>query len=717
MKKVELLAPVGNMDCLTAAVKAGCDAVYLGGKRFGARSFAGNFSDEELIYAIDYCHLYGVKVYLTINTLIYEEEVEDFVNFVRFAYKNNVDAVIIQDLGMLDLLRNKFPDLELHASTQINAHSMETAKILKQLGVKRVVMARETPIDIIEEIKKKLDIEIEVFVHGALCVSYSGQCLMSSLLGGRSGNRGSCVQSCRKAYDLVDDKGNVLNSDKYLLSTKDLCLLENVDKLIEAGVDSLKIEGRMKRPEYVFMVVSVYRKVIDNYYETGKVLIDEKDIKALKLLFNRNFTNGFMFDEKNESFVNQFRPNHVGVKVGYVLNQNKNFAKIKLSDDVSNGDGLRIIEKNKDTGLVIDKMYVGKTTIKNAKKGDVITVFINDKITPGSIVVKTSDKNQLKDINALIKNIKRKIPVNLNVSIKKDKKVNVIITDGVFSTSYESNIIAEQSLKRPLTKEMVIKQFSKTGDTVYKVNLISIEMDDDLFINIKDLNDIRREAFKEFEDERLKKKEFKEKDYSVKNRQYNENMYSALITNEGQYLLNKDKYVLFYSENKDLVEKYHDVFLRLPRIVNYPKNYKERVLISELGSVSKCCIFDTDVSFNVTNSYAIAFLNRLGARKITLSYELNFNQIKDIINAYEKRYGFKPNVEIILNSYPEVMVSKFNLNKMYNIDKGYLKDKFNNKYKIISNKDFMTIYNFEPIKINDNKKYKELGITNFRDNF
>ncbi len=209
MEKIELLSPVGNMKCLEAAIEAGCDAVYLGGKMFGAREFAGNFSKEELKQAICYAHLYGVKVYLTVNTIIYEKEVDNFLDFVRYAHKNNIDAVIIQDLGMLDLLRKKFPNLEIHASTQMHIHNYEGALFAKKYGVKRVVMARETPLDVIKKIKDEIDIEVETFVHGALCISYSGQCLASTLIGPRSGNRGTCAQICRKKYDLYSNNKKV----------------------------------------------------------------------------------------------------------------------------------------------------------------------------------------------------------------------------------------------------------------------------------------------------------------------------------------------------------------------------------------------------------------------------------------------------------------------------------------------------------------------------
>ena len=215
MKKVELLAPAGNVNSLKAAVMAGCDAVYLGGSHYGARAFSKNFDNNEIIEAIKYCHLYGVKVYVTVNTLIYENEVDSFLEYIEFLHKNNVDAVIIQDFGMFDLVRKTFPNLELHASTQMHIHNLDGTQLMEKLGMKRVVLARETSIDEIKYIKENSNIELEIFIHGALCISYSGQCLMSSLIGGRSGNRGACAGSCRLKYDVIDYNGNKLNKGDY----------------------------------------------------------------------------------------------------------------------------------------------------------------------------------------------------------------------------------------------------------------------------------------------------------------------------------------------------------------------------------------------------------------------------------------------------------------------------------------------------------------------
>ena len=272
MKKPELLAPVGNKECLIAAIEAGCDAIYLSGIMFGARKFANNFNNQELKEAIDYAHKYKVKVYVTVNTLIYEDEVEEFIKYVDFLHKSNVDALIMQDIGMMDLVRKTYPNLKIHASTQMHIHNLEGTKFMEDLGLERVVLARETSLLEIKKIKENTNIQLEIFIHGALCMCYSGQCLMSSLIGGRSGNRGTCSQCCRLQYDLISDNKKV-NKNKYLLSTKDLNSIDNLYKLLELNIDSLKIEGRMKSPEYVYQVVKIYRMIIDNYYLNKKIEI------------------------------------------------------------------------------------------------------------------------------------------------------------------------------------------------------------------------------------------------------------------------------------------------------------------------------------------------------------------------------------------------------------------------------------------------------------
>ena len=383
--KPELLSPAGSFECLKAVIEAGCDAVYLGGKSFSARSFATNFNNEELVEAIKYAHLYGVKVYVTVNTLVYEKEVDSFIEYIDFLHQNNVDAILVQDIGMLHLIRSIFPNLEIHASTQMHIHNIESAKLMKKIGVKRVVLARETPLELVKEIKK-IGIDVETFVHGALCVSYSGQCLMSSLIGGRSGNRGSCVGCCRLKYDLkINDK--IVYKDKYGLSMRDLNTVKDIGKLIDAGIDSLKIEGRTKRPEYSYLVTKIYRKAIDNYIKYKDVKISKKDEMDLLEIFNRTFTKGYILNDND--VINNYRPNHVGLEIGKVIYSNNGAVKIKLSNYLNKLDGIRFI--NDDIGLTITNMKVNGKNVDKAYKNDIVEIYLDKKVKIDSIVVRTTN--------------------------------------------------------------------------------------------------------------------------------------------------------------------------------------------------------------------------------------------------------------------------------------------------------------------------------------
>lgn len=707
MKKVELLAPAGNMDSLKAAVMAGCDAVYLGGVLFGARAFAGNFTNEEIVDAINYAHLYGVKVYVTINTIIYDSEVERFLDYVRFLHKNNVDAVIIQDIGMFDLLRKKFPNLELHASTQMNIHNYDGALLAKKLGFKRVVMARETPIDVIKKIKEEIDIEIEVFIHGALCVSYSGECLLSALVGKRSGNRGTCAQICRKKYDFYDDDKNKLNTNNYLLSTKDLCTLKYIDKLIEIGVDSLKIEGRMKRSPYVYLVTKTYRKVIDNYYNTGKLKIDENDIIELKKMFNRNFTKGFMLNEDNNNFTYDKRPNNIGIEVGQVISKVKNDLKIKLTYDVSVHDGLRILDDKEDKGLVINKMFINNKSVLEAKKGDVITLKYDKYVEKNSKVLLTSSKKQLDSISEAIKNQERFIYIDLNFTAKENENLKLTITDGLNTVTEVLDKTPMRAINKETSHDVIKKQLSKLGNTVYKARSITLNLDDNLFINIKDINEIRRRAISKLNEKRLYKIDFVEKDYTIGVPDFPSIKQTAVLVNKENESL-KDKFDLIYTEDEKTKDE--DSIIVLPRIINEHPFIKNTVMIGDFGGLLKYDNFQTNVSFNVVNSYSVAFLHSLGAKLVTLSYELSLSQIKNMIEIYKKRYNKNPNTSLIINSYPECFVSKFNLNKKYNVKSGYLKDSYGNFLKVKTKGDIMVIYHFKKVNLYDVKEVFKTGV-------
>ncbi len=700
MKKVELLAPAGNMENLKYAVMAGCDAVYLGLKKFGARAFSSNFSDSEFIEAVNYCHLYGVKVYVTLNTIIYDYEVEDFLETVDFIHKNNVDAVLIQDLGMLDLVRKTYPNLEVHASTQMHIHNLDGVKVLERLGIKRAVLARETSIDTIKYIKENSNIELEVFVHGALCVSYSGECLMSKFIGGRSGNRGECAGACRLSYDVVDGNNNILNKNKYPISTKDLNTIYYIDKLIESGASSLKIEGRMKSREYVYMVVKLYRDTIDNYYKTGKVIVNEDDLLKLKKIFNREYTKGFLFNIKNNELINSYRPNHMGVNVGKVLNYKNGYATILLTDHVSIGSGLRVLSKNnKDVGILVNEFYKNNKLVKDAYKNDIISIKVHDKVYKDDIVVITNDKSISNDIEEYIRNNKRKVLISGKVSCKLGN-ITLEVSDGVNNVVVSSNNVFK-SINKSTTKEDISVKLNKLLNTVYKFNSLDINIDSNLFIPLKEINGLKNDMVMLLNDKRLYKINYVKSKYYIDLPDFKK---EELITCYTININNLDKkYDIVYTDNNCL-----------PRVIDKYENYNN-VMIGELGGFNKCSNVTTDVSFNVVNSYAVAFLHSMGSSCVTLSYEMTDSDIENLVNSYINRYNKRPNLELIVYGYPVIMCSKYSLNKEYNKDILYLKDRFNNKFRVITKNNIMYVYFYNKIDKYD-KKYYEMGINRLRFN-
>lgn len=711
MNKVELLAPAGDFSCLKAAIEAGCDAVYIGGKLFGARAFSSNFTDDEIIKAINYAHLFGVKVYVTTNTLIYDKEVERFLEYISFLHKNNVDAVIIQDLGMLDLVRQTFPNLEVHASTQMHIHNLDGASFMEKLGVKRVVLARETSISKIKEIKEKTNIDIEIFIHGALCVSYSGQCLMSSLIGNRSGNRGTCAGSCRQSYSIVDENNNIILNNKYPLSMKDLCSLENLKTLLDIGVTSLKIEGRMKSSSYVYTVVKLYRLAIDSYYKNNNIYIDEKELYNLNKIFNREFTKGFLFDEENNKVINMKRPNHQGVEIGKVINYKNNVAMIKLNDEININDGLRIVGK-KDIGVNVNNFYINSKLVKTAKKGDIITIKVNDKVEKDDKVLLTLDSKLNEEINNIISSNQRKVLVKAKFIAKEDKQITFELTDFINKVVVISENKVTKALNKPITKEEIKEKLNKIKDTVYKYESLDIEIDDNIFIPLNIINDLKRKAFEELNNKRLYKIPYKRCEYKRNVKSYpKEKLLNILILKDENIDSLKKKYDYIYSSNN-----IDNTILLLPRVIDkYKENYNKDVLVGDIGYFNKhkVCIIDT--SFNVVNSYTVAFLHSLGAERVTLSYELTKKQIEILINAYEERYKAHPNLELVVEGYEEVMISKFSLNKYFNNDKLYLKDRFNNLYKIKEKDNLMIIYNYKKRK-DFNLSYYDIGINSLRIN-
>ena len=371
---VELLSPVGDFNCLKAAVQNGADSVYFGSNNFSARAFATNFDDSNLKKGIEYAKLRGVKTHLTLNTLIKDDEFKQAFSTAKKAYELGIDAIIVQDLGLALKLIKSFPDLPIHASTQMTVHNLNGALELQKLGFKRVVLSRELSINDIDYICKNTNLEIETFIHGALCISYSGQCLFSSMLGGRSGNRGKCAGPCRLPFELLEDH-KVIDSG-YLLNTRDLCGLEYIPDLINSGVKCFKIEGRMKSPEYVAIVTRIYRKYIDLALSKKEYIVDENDKKELLQVFNRGMSSpGHLDKNANRNLIYKEKPNNMGLFLGKIQNYSnkKGYVTIKLNEKIEIGDTVAI-ENETNSYTISEIMDTSFNNLTQTKIGQTVVI-------------------------------------------------------------------------------------------------------------------------------------------------------------------------------------------------------------------------------------------------------------------------------------------------------------------------------------------------------
>jgi putative protease len=488
MNKIELLAPAGNFDALAAAVESGADAVYLGGNKFNARAYADNFDAETLAKAVDYAHIRGVRILVTVNILLSDRELAEALDYISFLYSIGVDAIIVQDLALLKLASALFPDMEVHCSTQMTVHNIEGARYYAALGAKRIVLARELSLDEIRNIVQNAGVDIEIFIHGALCVSYSGQCLMSSLIGGRSGNRGRCAQPCRRKYSFYNfrtGKTESGNQSKHLMSTRDLNTYNRLEELVESGVTSLKIEGRMKKPEYVAIVVKHYREALDCILKKSRSKSEQADYE-LKSAFNREFTEGYLFNKRNRDIVSIERPDNRGIRLGKVLKQKGDIATISIEEGFLNdGDGIEVISKNgRSTGTIISGIRVKGNNVKIAGKGDNAEIFIRDRVEAGSIVNKTFDSLLARKAREEYspENL-RKIAVECRLIIKLGQKPVIIVSDSDGNTvSYTDEERVETALKAASSFEKLSEQLGKTGDTPYSVEKIAAEIEENCYI-------------------------------------------------------------------------------------------------------------------------------------------------------------------------------------------------------------------------------------------
>ena len=687
---VELLAPAGSFEALRAAVEAGADAVYLAGEKFGARAYAENFAGENLLKAVEFAHLRGVAVHVTVNTIIADSELDEFAAYIKFLRRANVDALLVQDLGAASIAKNIAPEIPLHASTQMTIHNSEGVKFLADLGFTRAVLSRELTLNEIKKICRESPIETEIFIHGALCVCWSGQCLMSSLIGGRSGNRGRCAQPCRLPYELVDEHGkNLLSAGKYLLSPKDLNTLEILPQLIETGVTSLKIEGRMKRPEYVATVVKVYRDALDKKFSTPE------DKRKLAQIFNRDFTTAYLEKNPGKNLISDMKPNNRGVLIGRVVEVGRDKIILKLAEKISVGDQVEIWIKvgGRVTFTVEDFELRGDLcTVKAPTKG----VRVHDR------AFKIFDAKLTAEARKYFTGAPvRKISVMAEVKAKigEPLTLTMIDADENFATA-QTKILAEPAKNRPLTLETLENQIGRLGNSIFALEKISAELDENLMIPISELNDVRRRVVEQLETLRLKKFERPKISATpatkilVPSSQFLvpkitahvdtlEKLKAALDAGADEILFGGETFnsmrnaqCVMRNEDSmrnaqcvmrnDFVELVHargkKISWSTPRIVRENEQFTipaevDAVYVHNLATLNLAKNFGvpirTDFSLHVFNSATINFLKNLGVEGVTLSPELNLTQVK----ALAKKSCLP--VECIVHGRQELMISAY----------------------------------------------------------
>lgn len=517
---VELLAPAGSREALVAAVENGANAIYLAGNAFGARAYASNFDREALREAIHFAHLRKVAIHVTVNTIVADEEMGPLRDYLRFLYEAGADAVLVQDLGVARVAHETVPDLPLHASTQMSVSSLEGVRALAELGFTRVVLARELSLKEIRHICAHAPVEIETFMHGALCVCYSGQCLMSSMIGGRSGNRGRCAQPCRLPYTLVDEKGQDVLGDKagsYLLSPRDLSTIDVIPDLIEAGVSSLKIEGRMKRPEYVATVVRTYREAIDTYYAGKGYAVTQEERDDLAQIFNRDFTTAYLEGRPGKAMMSDRRPNNRGLLIGRVTayDWDRRIVTVKLSGRLGLGDQVDFWVKvgGRVTATISALTDAKGRAVEEGQAGDIVSFAIPSAVRDHDRVFKVYDARLMeraKETYASGAPVRR-IPVAIAVRAAVGEPLTVTLCDADGHRGEgRTDFIGESARKRPLSEEIIRKQVSRLGTSVYEMKSLHCDIAGEVMVPMSEINEARRKAVEALDALRLKEIEARE---------------------------------------------------------------------------------------------------------------------------------------------------------------------------------------------------------------
>lgn len=698
---MELLAPAGGWEAFLAAIENGADAVYVGGKSYSARHSAQNFSSDELKTAVDYAHCRDKKVYVTVNTLIDNSEFEAALDYIYHIQNIGADAVIIQDLGLMRAVNRLMPEVRLHASTQMTIHNGDGVAFAAQNGVRRVVLARELSLDNLKSIRNTVkDIELEYFVHGALCYSYSGQCLFSSMVGGRSGNRGRCAQPCRLAYHLIEHNSptsvNLKDSGKYLLSPADLCLLPYLRMLKEAGVTSLKIEGRMKRPEYVATVARTYREVLDQLEEDNEYQPSEQMTGRLLKIFNRNFSTGYLFPP-GKDFLSTTRPNNRGVNIGRVVEQNNNNIRIKLTKDVAKGDGLEIwVSKGRGPAFTIREMKVNGQLVEEARSGEMISVPLDSRVNPGDRVFKTYDARLFGlAMESIRPRSRHHIVIDACVYLEKERPVKLILSDAngnSVAVYTESN--AQPAAKHPLTSDILRSKLERMGNTPFELGNLELHSNGDLIIPFSELNEARRQAVDSLVNLRLKanmppgidfaKYQSGKREYIKTNRTTNgqKPFIAVMVSNADQayaavhggadrvYLGLEGLFTRKRTSRAEILKlaayaREHQTQLVpvLPRIQTPGQNAALKlisntdlpIMAGNPGSLYRCLnegrqVFG-DYTLNVFNRFALRLLLEMGVKGVCLSPELNFTQLQ--------QFGDLGQTELLIHGELILMLSQY----------------------------------------------------------
>jgi putative protease len=647
MNKHELLAPAGSSESFYAAVKAGADAVYLGGKIFNARNFADNFTDDDMEEMVRYAHLAGVKVYVTLNTLIKEKEVTEALEYANYLNSINVDAVIVQDWGLMVLIDKYVPGLKIHGSTQMAICDYYGIRLLEKYNIKRNILARETTFERLKLIKEKSEKSLEVFIHGALCCSYSGQCYISSYFGGRSGNRGRCAQTCRLSFDIIDRETGYKVNEKpvYPLSLKEFNIGAKIQKLADIGIDTLKIEGRMRKPEYVDRVVTYYRQLLDGIY-------DENIKNQAENTFSRGFTKGLLFGDFGKDLMAYHSPKNTGSFLGTVKKMNGYSAGVELVDDITVGDGITYGRNENNKGFIIERLVQKGTSIKDAKAGEFVYIKAKQKMEVGDVIYKTFNKKLSDEVGIKIKNddIYYLRSLDFDVKIRQGERIFLRAASGEYKTEVYSADKVEGARNAPAEPESVIKQLSKLGGTVFKTRDVSVDIEGQVFVSKSVLNTLRREAIESLEGKILQHDK-KEVPIEIEERKVFERgddiRYSLNLNSIENYMdINFNDidlvYIPYYFITGDMIDCISDMNDDVEIVLSFRNVAKTYDYVEAERIYRK--YKDHIVGIQVDNVDGLEFAKRLGEKNISCDFEMN------IMNEYSADFLKGEGVECFTHS-------------------------------------------------------------------